>query len=202
MNSLFGRDIGLYYDRWQDGTNSVIDRPFNSNNASGVLTMITHGTNGATADKYGMQIAVGIDQGESQKTLWVRDTASGVSADWNALATRDWSDRVRNLTVTQDIGTADQTNDALILQGGSTSNAPVIIGSTVAGNNAGLAVRNNASVGKSLSVGEYVQFGSYTTTEKNAISTGGFNGGEMIFDSTLAKMCFYNGTAWETITSA
>jgi hypothetical protein len=40
--------------------------------------------------------------------------------------------------------------------------------------------------------------GSFTTTEKNALSV---VAGTQVFDSTLAKMCFYNGTAWETITS-
>lgn len=38
-----------------------------------------------------------------------------------------------------------------------------------------------------------------TTTQKNAISTPA--SGLMIFDSTLAKMCIYTGSAWQTITS-
>jgi hypothetical protein len=40
---------------------------------------------------------------------------------------------------------------------------------------------------------------SYTTTEKLALIV---NAGTMIYDTTLNKMCFYNGTAWETITSS
>lgn len=39
----------------------------------------------------------------------------------------------------------------------------------------------------------------YTTTEKNAISAP--IGGMILFDTTLAKMCVYSGSAWETITS-
>lgn len=39
-----------------------------------------------------------------------------------------------------------------------------------------------------------------TTTQKNAISTPA--SGLIIFDSTLAKMCIYTGSAWQTITSA
>ena len=41
-------------------------------------------------------------------------------------------------------------------------------------------------------------FTSLTTTEKNALSV---IAGTQVFDSTLGKMCFYNGSAWETITS-
>ena len=39
----------------------------------------------------------------------------------------------------------------------------------------------------------------YTTTEMNAISTP--DEGMMIYNSTLKKYCFYNGSAWEEITS-
>lgn len=38
-----------------------------------------------------------------------------------------------------------------------------------------------------------------TTTQKNAISSP--SKGLMIFDTTLVKMCLYNGASWETITS-
>ena len=38
-----------------------------------------------------------------------------------------------------------------------------------------------------------------TTTQKNAISSPAQ--GLMVFDTTLAKLCVYNGTTWETITS-
>lgn len=39
-----------------------------------------------------------------------------------------------------------------------------------------------------------------TTTQKNAISTPAL--GLMVFDTTLAKLCVYTGSAWETITSS
>jgi hypothetical protein len=41
---------------------------------------------------------------------------------------------------------------------------------------------------------------SFTTTEKNAIVAPGT--GAILFDSTLGKVCVYNGSAWQTITSA
>jgi len=40
---------------------------------------------------------------------------------------------------------------------------------------------------------------SFTTTEKNLLSV---PESTQVYDSTLKKMCFYNGTAWETITSS
>jgi hypothetical protein len=39
----------------------------------------------------------------------------------------------------------------------------------------------------------------YTTTAKNALTV---SAGTMIYDTDLNKMCFYNGTTWETITSS
>ena len=38
----------------------------------------------------------------------------------------------------------------------------------------------------------------FTTTEKNALNP---EPGWVVFDTTLDKLCVYNGTAWETITS-
>jgi hypothetical protein len=37
-----------------------------------------------------------------------------------------------------------------------------------------------------------------TTTQKNALSA---VSGQIVFDTTLGKLCVYNGTAWQTITS-
>lgn len=41
---------------------------------------------------------------------------------------------------------------------------------------------------------------TFTTTEKNAIVSP--SQGAIIFDTTLAKICVYNGSAWQTVTSA
>ena len=37
-----------------------------------------------------------------------------------------------------------------------------------------------------------------TTTQKNALSA---VSGQIVFDTTLGKLCVYSGTAWQTITS-
>jgi len=44
-----------------------------------------------------------------------------------------------------------------------------------------------------------VRMPNMTTTQKNAISTPA--AGLMVFDTTLAKLCVYSGSAWQTITS-
>jgi len=43
-----------------------------------------------------------------------------------------------------------------------------------------------------------VRFPNMTTTQKNAITPGA---GTVVFDTTLAKLCVYSGSAWQTITS-
>ena len=44
-----------------------------------------------------------------------------------------------------------------------------------------------------------VRFPNMTTTQKNAIAN---TAGMQVFDTTLGKMCFNTGSAWETITSS
>ena len=43
-----------------------------------------------------------------------------------------------------------------------------------------------------------VRFPNMTTTQKNAITP---SAGTVIFDTTLAKLCVYSGSAWQTVTS-
>jgi len=37
-----------------------------------------------------------------------------------------------------------------------------------------------------------------TTAQKNALTA---SAGQLVFDTTLGKLCVYNGSAWQTITS-
>ena len=41
---------------------------------------------------------------------------------------------------------------------------------------------------------------NYTTTEVNALT--GVEEGTIVYDTTLNKLKFYNGSAWQTVTSA
>lgn len=45
-----------------------------------------------------------------------------------------------------------------------------------------------------------IRFPNMTTTQKNAIASPGAS--LTVFDTTLGKLCFYTGSAWQTITSA
>ena len=41
-----------------------------------------------------------------------------------------------------------------------------------------------------------------TTTQRNTMTTSGVEEGGVIYNTTLSKLQFYNGTSWETITSS
>lgn len=58
---------------------------------------------------------------------------------------------------------------------------------------------NFAATFTNLTVAGYIQFPTVTTTQKNAIATPA--AGMVVFDTTLAKLCVYSGSAWQTITS-
>tara|TARA_R110000744_G_scaffold55481_2_gene117268 strand:- start:1012 stop:2784 length:1773 start_codon:yes stop_codon:yes gene_type:complete len=98
-----------------------------------------------------------------------------------------------DLEVAQNIGTTDQNSNPLVLQ--ADGPAPVHIGQSGGANDTDLEVYGQITSENGLFTDGPTKFGSYTTTEKNALSV---SAGSQIFDTTLAKMCSYNGTAWET----
>jgi hypothetical protein len=49
-----------------------------------------------------------------------------------------------------------------------------------------------------LFVGGIFAAKNVTTTEKNALTP---SAGWVVFDTTLGKLCVYNGSAWQTVTS-
>jgi hypothetical protein len=66
--------------------------------------------------------------------------------------------------------------------------------------NVGIGTTANASaILDAQSTTKGVRFPNMTTTQKNAISSPA--AGLVVFDTTLAKLCVYSGSAWQTITS-
>jgi hypothetical protein len=66
--------------------------------------------------------------------------------------------------------------------------------------NLGIGATANASaILDAQSTTKGVRMPNMTTTQKNAISSPA--AGLMVFDTTLAKLCVYSGSAWQTITS-
>jgi len=63
----------------------------------------------------------------------------------------------------------------------------------------GTASPNASAVLDAQSTTQGVRFPNMTTVQKNAIGTPA--AGLVVFDTTLAKLCVYSGTAWQTITS-
>lgn len=87
------------------------------------------------------------------------------------------------------------TSSILILGAGA--------GMTAKLNGTGLGI-NGSATGLSLlnctSTNQYsTPLPRMTTTQKNAL--GSLLEGAMVYDITLHKICVYNGTAWETVTS-
>ena len=69
------------------------------------------------------------------------------------------------------------------------SSGNLLVGTTSAGTGAIVDVQSTT---------KGVRFPNMTTTQKNAITPAA---GTVVFDTTLAKLCVYSGSAWQTITS-
>jgi hypothetical protein len=63
----------------------------------------------------------------------------------------------------------------------------------------GTSSPNASAILDAQSTTKGVRMPNMTTTQKNAISSPA--AGLMVFDTTLAKLCVYSGSAWQTITS-
>jgi len=63
----------------------------------------------------------------------------------------------------------------------------------------GTATPNASAILDAQSTTKGVRFPNMTTTQKNAVSSPA--AGLVVFDTTLAKLCVYSGSAWQTITS-
>jgi hypothetical protein len=91
--------------------------------------------------------------------------------------------------------TATGTN--LVFSTGSAATDRMVIDSS---GNVGIGATANASaILDAQSTTKGVRMPNMTTTQKNAISSPA--AGLMVFDTTLAKLCVYSGSAWQTITS-
>jgi hypothetical protein len=63
----------------------------------------------------------------------------------------------------------------------------------------GTSSPNASAILDAQSTTKGVRFPNMTTTQKNAISSPA--AGLVVFDTTLAKLCVYSGSAWQTVTS-
>ena len=90
----------------------------------------------------------------------------------------------------------------------STTSTPVLFGTNTtermridSSGNVGIGTSSPASsaILDAQSTTKGVRMPNMTTTQKNAISSP--VAGLMVFDTTLAKLCVYSGSAWQTITS-
>jgi hypothetical protein len=88
------------------------------------------------------------------------------------------------------------SNHALSL---GTNNAEAIRIDTSGNVGIGTASPSASAILDAQSTTKGVRFPNMTTTQKNAVSSPA--AGLVVFDTTLAKLCVYSGSAWQTITS-
>lgn len=109
----------------------------------------------------------------------------------NPVASIDWgSGNARINCSTFDIFFSTYTGSSLTEKMRITSNGAMCMGTTTA--NASAILQADSTTKGFLPP-------RMTTTQKNAITTPAK--GLIIFDDTLSKICVYNGSAWETVTS-
>jgi hypothetical protein len=73
-------------------------------------------------------------------------------------------------------------------------------GTFLGGLGAGTSSPSASAILDAQSTTKGVRMPNMTTTQKNAIASPA--AGLMVFDTTLAKLCVYSGSSWETITSS
>lgn len=96
----------------------------------------------------------------------------------------------------------DATRGALSIKNGQAADtATVFEGQNIAGTNT-FSVTGSGQISATkltvTSTTEGIVFPNMTTTQKNVITA---TAGCVVFDTTLSKLCVYNGAAWQTITS-
>ena len=95
------------------------------------------------------------------------------------------------------IGTSSADTTAGILRFGTAGTTKVTI-DTIGNVGIGTASPNAASIVDAQSTTKGVRFPNMTTTQKNAIAN---VAGNVVFDTTLGKLCVNSGSGWQTITS-
>jgi len=165
--------------------------------SGGVGTAPAWGKVGLTTHVSGTLPVASGGTGAVTLTGYVKGT--GTSAV-TAAATVPVADISGTLTVAQGGTGAVTLTAGYLVKGAGTSavTASVIYDD---GNNVGIGTTSPAA-GTILdiqSTTKGVRFPNMTTTQKNAM-TGAV--GAVVFDTTLGKLCVYNGAAWQTITSA
>jgi len=178
------------------------------NGSSGAIggSVYTDGTNGitilgktgsaydATITNGGLSIKLGIKN--NQIDILGQVLAGGVKLGYGAASDGIYSDSAYGTVI---VGKSSATIYSSIWASGNgldglmqTSNGKINIGAFSASYNASALLEVSSTTKGFLPP-------RMTTTQKNAIATPA--AGLMVFDTTLAKLCVYSGSAWETITS-
>jgi len=161
--------------------------------ASGNLGIGTT-TPGVKLDVFGAQR---IRQGTSSSTTMLQYTDNG-GANNSYLSVYNAPDAWLFATSKNGTGTIKPIRFATNDFGNSTSGIALAI-ETNGNVGIGTSSPSASAILDAQSTTKGVRMPNMTTTQKNAISSPA--AGLMVFDTTLAKLCVYSGSAWQTITS-
>ena len=179
VNALIANTTGA--DNTATGINALASSNAQNNSAYGVgaLQSNTSGNNNVAMGQSALMT----------NTTGANNTVIGQGAG-SALTTGD-----SNTIIGRIAGTAGLANTVIIGAGASER-----LRISDAGNmGIGTISPNAASIIDAQSTTKGVRFPNMTTTEKNAIAN---VAGNVIFDTTLGKLCVNTGSGWQTITSA
>jgi hypothetical protein len=148
-----------------------------------------------TADNY-LSGSTGVGTTSMTGKFNVSGSSGGISAYFTDAVNSSLA--VRNASGGVILGTDGSGAIHLATNGNTTAERRLTIDST---GNVGIGTTGpNASALLDVqSTTKGVRMPNMTTTQKNAISSPA--AGLMVFDTTLAKLCVYSGSAWQTITS-
>jgi hypothetical protein len=182
-NGIIYQDQGGLFNIRNDGANSIA---FSTNGGNERMRIDSSGNVGIGTSSPNFRLQLNVTPASTANYLQITNGTTGTTSGDGML-----------------VG-VDSSNDAIVwmqeaanLKFATSNTERMRIDSS---GNVGIGATANASaILDAQSTTKGVRFPNMTTTQKNAVSSPA--AGLVVFDTTLAKLCVYSGSAWQTITS-